>query len=135
MSEKKVKEAKKAEIIELEERRKEMKFTGQQRLVLLTMMPREGEYFNIKKMRMVKEALGLNDIEQKIFESSSVMFPGGTITNWDSVNSKIPRKAIDVGEWIGNHLRHELKKQFDEKKLREDTIDLYDMFCGVPESC
>lgn len=134
MSEKKVKEQKKAEVIELEERRKGMKFTAQQRLVLLTMMPREGEYFNIRQLRIVKETLGLNDIEQKIFESSTVVFPGGTITNWIPVNSEISLKSIDVGEWIGNHLRHELKKQFDEKKLREDTIDLYDMFCGVPES-
>lgn len=133
MSEKKAKEQRKAEVIELEEHRKAMKFNGQQRLVLFAMMPKEGEYFNIRKMREVKENLGFNDNEQKIFESASTLVPGGTLTDWKEVNSQITSKAIDVGEWLGNHFKTELNKQYNQEKLREDTIDLYDIFCGAPE--
>ena len=118
---------------EFEERRKKMKFTVQQRFVLRRMMPAEDEYFNMLKAREITEACGLTDDEQKIFESSTILVPGATITDWKMVDAKIPAKPIDPGEWLSNHFRSILKKQFDEKKIREDTIDLYNLFCGPPQ--
>ena len=133
MSEEKVKEKSKAKRIELDERRKRMKFTGQQRLTLLGMMPREGEYFNIRKQREIREDLAFSDKEQELFEKYTILIPGGTVVDWKKINLEFPPKAIDVGEWLSGHFRSELKKQFDEKKLREETVDLYDMFCGPPQ--
>ncbi len=133
MSKSENKEAKKAEVIELEEVRKRTKFNVQQRFTLLNMMPKEGGYFNIKKMREVKEALGLSDSEQSIFEQATVLIPGGTVTNWKKANDDIVLKRVDVGEWLANHFRTELKRQYDREKIREDTIDLYDMFCSIPK--
>jgi len=122
-----------AGVIDLEKQRKRMKFTAQQRIVLLGMMPREGEYFNILKQREVRETLAFDDSEQKTIETETVFVPGGSLTNWKKVDKAVTLKAIDVGEWLAGHFRSELKKQYDEKKLREDTIDLYDLFCGVPQ--
>ena len=133
MSQEKVKKQNKAKVIELEERRKGLKFNIQQRFTLLAMMPAEGEYFNIRKMREVKEDLALNDKEQEVFESCTVLFPGGTVTNWKKANLEMPPKSVDVGEWLAGDFRMKLKKQFDEKKVRDDTVDLYDMFCGAPQ--
>lgn len=132
MSEK-TEEERKAKVIDLEEQRRKMRFTAQQRLTLLAMAPKDGGYFNIRKMRVVKEDLGLNDLEQKVFETATMLIPGGTITDWKQVNAKILLKAVDVGEWLANHFRTELKRQYDQEKLREDTVDLYDMFCGAPQ--
>lgn len=133
MSQKAAKATRKAEAIELEERRKRMQFTARQRLVLLATMPQEAGYFNIQKIREVRETLGFSDSEQKVFEGSTTVIPGATITNWKEVDKQIPPKRVDVGEWLTNYFRTELKKQYDEEKLREDTIDLYDTFCGPPQ--
>lgn len=133
MSEKTAKEERKAKVIDLEEQRRKMRFSAQQRLTLLAMTPKEGGYFNIQKMREVREALGFSDAEQKVFETATVLIPGGTVTSWKRVNAGILTKAVDVGEWLANHFRTELKRQYDQEKLREDTVDLYDMFCGTPQ--
>ena len=134
MSQERVKvEKEKAKVIELEERRKRMKFTAQQRIVLLGMFPREGEYFNIRKQREVREVLAFNDDEQKVIETETVFVPGGSITNWKKVDKTIALKVLDVGEWLASYFRSELKKQYDDKKIREDTVDLYDIFCGTPQ--
>lgn len=132
MSEEQVKAKRKEEAIAMEERRKAAKYSIQQRLVLIARMPAEGEYFNIKSMRIVREELGLNDDEQKAFESSTVLIPGATVTDWKVVNTA-PLKAVDVGEWLASHFRTVFKKQFDEKKIRDETVELYDIFCGAPQ--
>jgi len=122
----------KSKVVSLEEKKKEMKFTAQQRLVLIGMLPKEGSYFNIKKVREVREDLGFNDFEQKTFEGSTLLIPGGTVTDWKSINAKVPLKVVDVGEWLSRHFKTNLKQQYDQEKLREETIDLYDFFCGNP---
>ena len=96
------------------------------------MMPAEGEYFNMKNARIVKEALGLSDEEQKIFVASTILFPGSTRTEWERVHAVTTPKAIDVGEWLATHFRAELKKLFDAKKIPDDCLDLYDIFVGIP---
>ena len=126
-------EKKKAEVIDLEEKRKETKFTVQQRLTLMNMIPSKGGYFNIKKMRIVREELGLSDLEQEMFEKMTMLIPGGTVTDCKRVNTEIPLKVVDTGEWLADKFRIELKKQFDAEEIRDETVDLYDIFCGVPK--
>lgn len=133
MSQEKVKAQNKAKIIELEERRKGMKFNIEQRFALLRMWPAEGEYFNMRNARIVKENLALDDKEQTIFASNTLLIPGGTTTDYRIVHEKTALKAIDVGEWLASHFRTILKKQFDERKIRDDCIELYDMFVGIPQ--
>jgi len=133
MSQKQAKEERKKEAEEMESRRKAALYTVQQRFTLLNMMPAEGEYFNMRNSRLVKEECAMTDKEQVVFVGCTILIPGGTRTNWVQVHREIPSKLIDVGEWLASHFRTILKKQFDENKIKDETVELYDIFCGPPQ--
>ena len=142
MSEKNAKAKRKAKVIELEDRKKGMRFTAHQRITLIPMLPDKGSYFNIQKRREVGEALGLNDEEVKAAENTTStniscpycnrVFPvsaGGGL-NWKKVDQVVKAKHIEFGEWLTDKIKGQLKKLYDDEQLTDETIDLYDLFVG-----
>ncbi len=110
----------------------EKEFNTVERIILLNFMPREGGYFNIKKVREVREELGLNEEEIKILtDNTTALADNKSQTNWTAINDQVGKKAVDFGEWLTNQIVDRLKKLHDDEKITEDHLNLYKMFVMV----
>lgn len=112
----------------------EKEFSAIERIIMLPLIPRKGYYYNIKKVREVKEELGFNDEEVKILTDNTTALPNNkSQTDWNAVNSQIKVKAVDLGEWISNDIKIQLQKIHNDENITEDHLRLYEMFVLVDE--
>jgi hypothetical protein len=108
-----------------------MELTVFERANLLGILPREGNFLTLKKLRLLKEKLALTDEEQKKWQpkisEEGKMF-------WrisDDKGNPIPQEAeIEIGELETEIIRETLKRLNEHNKLKEDHLSLYEKFMG-----
>jgi len=95
-----------------------------ERLVLLNVLPREGDFTTIKLMRRLRESLSFDEEELKKIE----LVQDGDQTRWNEEASRSILKPIQIGEKMTDIVHDALKKLNDEKKLTDQHFSLYEKF-------
>lgn len=108
-----------------------MKLNVHDRLILLTILPREGNFINLKIIRQVREALSFNETEIKDLNLREQEVNGQHVTAWDE--KAIPEKDILFGEVVTQIIVKELKRLDETNKLTMDHVPLYEKFFAQKE--
>jgi hypothetical protein len=102
-----------------------MQLTVMERLVLLSILPREGNFTTLRLMRKLREDLSFSEEEHKLL---------GFIQEGDRVKWNLQAdvvKNFDFGDVVIETITNQLKKLDKENKLSEDSFTLYEKFVGV----
>ena len=95
-----------------------------ERLVLLSFLPKEGDFTTIKLLRKLRENLSFDEEEHK----KLVFVQEGDQVRWNEDVSAGMTKQIPIGEKQANIIQDALKKLNAEKKLTNDYFSLYEKF-------
>jgi hypothetical protein len=100
-----------------------MKLDVQERIVLVGLLPAQGDITTIKQLRELREALAFTDKETKAL---GLVQSEGQI-RWNP-DHKVKAKEINIGEVLHGVIVELLKDADKEKKLTEGHIPLWDKF-------
>ena len=92
------------------------------RLILLNIMPKEGDFTTLKIVRKLREDLSFSEDEHKALEFKN---ENGNV-QWKQAGD-IP-KDVQIGEKATDLIVEVLKKLDKEKKLQESHYGLYESF-------
>jgi hypothetical protein len=92
------------------------------RLILLNILPKEGDFTTLKIVRKLREDLSFSEEEHKALEFNQ---DGGNI-QWKQAGD-VP-KNVSIGEKATDLIVEILKKLDKEKKLQESHFTLYERF-------
>ncbi len=95
-----------------------------ERLILLNVLPREGDFTTLKIVRKLREDLSFTEEEHKVLQFQQ----DGTQMQWKR-EGDIP-KDISIGEKATDVIVGVLKKLNADKKLTEQHFSLYEKFVG-----
>ena len=133
-----------------------MKLEVPERLMLMSLLPQEGEYITLKLTRKLREALSFSEKEiaaidflnhWKCPKCSTVelsaqvvkcpkcliyMKPAGQVT-WDEVKASSIVQDVHMGKSMQELCKITLVKLSDEKKLTEQFMSLYEKFVPPKE--
>lgn len=133
-----------------------MNLTVFERLVLLSVLPKEGDFITLKLMRKLREGLSfnekeINDIDFKFLwrcpkcqkaevtaqtlkceDCGIYMAPAGQAT-WDEGKAALVVKDVHIGDKMRALCESTLKRLSDEKKLTEQHMSLYEKFVEQTE--
>ncbi len=102
-----------------------MNLSVKDRLMLINILPKEGDFKTLKSLRKVREALAFTDPEQ---ESLKFVNKDGMIT-WDEQDKDKPmRREIEITKSIDALIVEALEKLEKTKKLTDELFELYEMF-------
>ena len=99
-----------------------MELTVLERIVLLRVLPAEGDFTTLKIVRKLREALSFSEDEHKEFGIEVV----DGLIRWDA--AKDVAKEIPVGEKATDLIVSSLKELNTEKKLTDEHFSLYEKF-------
>ena len=99
-----------------------MELLAGERLVLLSVLPKEGNFTTIKVVRELREGLSFNEEEHKVYAFKQE----GDFVIWNK--EKDTPKEVKIGEKANDIIKEALKKLNEEKKLRDEHIGLYEKF-------
>ena len=100
-----------------------MKLNVMERIITLNLLPAEGSFANIKLLRVAREALSFDDLENKKLQ----FVQNGDTLNW-KLDADVGEKEITLGEIVTQMIVKELKKLDDEEKLTEQHFSLFEKF-------
>ena len=100
-----------------------MELTVKERLILMQLLPKEGNFTTLKLMRKLKEELSFDEEEHKILQFKST----SNQLSWDFEQSVM--KDVQIGEVMMEKITTDLKKMDKESKLTEDHFSLFEKFC------
>ena len=95
-----------------------------ERLVLLSILPQEGDFTTLKIVRGLRESLSFSEEEHKTYgfkQEDNMVF-------W--ATEKDTPKDVPIGEKATDIIVDALKKLNDNKKLRNEHFTLYEKFVG-----
>ena len=95
-----------------------------ERLVLLNILPKEGDFTTIKLMRKLRESLSFDEDELKIVQ----FVQDGDQVTWNVAGAASILKQCQIGEKMADTIHDTLKKLNDEKKLTEQHFSVYEKF-------
>ncbi len=99
-----------------------MLLTVQERMVLPSLLPVEGNFLTLKILRELREALSFNEAEMKEFGVEQE----GTQVRWDAAKAK--EKDITIGDTMKGVVVTALKKLDSDGKLRNEHLTLFEKF-------
>jgi hypothetical protein len=102
-----------------------------ERLILLSILPNQGDFTTLKIVRKLREDLSFSEDEHALlkFQNDSAR----EMTLWDLQGEKSVQKDVDLGDKAKDIIRESLVKLSNEKKLLIDHMDLYEKFCVTKE--
>jgi len=102
-----------------------------ERLIILNILPQEGNILTLRILRKLKENLSFTEEEHKVLNFKTIQ---DKFMQWSTVTpdgTSIPQeKEIDIGEKASDLIKEALKKLDDDKKLTEGHMSVYDKFIG-----
>ncbi len=101
-----------------------MELTVAERLILLAILPKEGDYTTLKIVSNLKQTLSFSEDEHKKLK----FVAEGQSIRWES--SAKQEKLIEIGDKAKEILASALKELDKSKKLQENQIPLYEKFLG-----
>ena len=99
-----------------------MKLNVLQRLMLLNVLPKEGNFVTLKIVRDLKNELSFSEEEHKKYK---FVESNGRV-NWNPAAEQF--KEVHIGEKATDIIVEALKKLDKEKKLREGHLTVYEKF-------
>jgi hypothetical protein len=99
-----------------------MKLNVLERLLLLQILPAEGDFVTLKIIKGLKESIALSEADFKEFDIKQE----GEQVLWNQEGSK--EKEIKIGEKATDVIVEALQKLDSEKKLLETHVSLYEKF-------
>lgn len=100
-----------------------MKLTISERLILLEMLPKEGDYASLKECHKAKLILGFTNEEIKAYGITQADNQVKWTTAGNSYMADLP-----LSEWITTTIQDALRKKNKDKKLQEREYALYEKF-------
>ena len=97
-----------------------------ERLVLLNILPKEGDFTTIKLLRKLRENLSFDEDEHKKLN----FVQDGDQVRWNQ--EALSDKRIQIGEKQADIIQSALEKLNDEKKLTDEHFSLYEKFVVDP---
>lgn len=102
-----------------------MKLDVMERIVLSGLLPQEGNFKTLKLLRVLREDLSFNDIENQklkfVQEAEQVQ--------WNDVGARdIGEVEISIGEIMTETIKDKLKEMDEKKELKNDYFSLYEKF-------
>jgi len=98
--------------------------TVMERLILLNVLPKEGDFTTIKLVRKLRENLSFDEEEHKALN----FVQNGDQVTWDVEAAEKAPRHVQIGEKMTDIIHGALKKLNDEKKLSEQHLSLYERF-------
>ena len=101
-----------------------------ERIVLVNTLPREGNFKNLKLLRIIKEEISFSEEENKALNFRQE----GDQLKWDNAIADgkpidiIPLKEINFGETVTELIVESLKSLNDQGKLTENHFSIYEKF-------
>jgi len=95
------------------------------RLILLNILPKEGDFTTIKQVREMREDLSFTDEELELLKFKQN--EDGTM-QWK--NNVVGERDINFKPTANSMIVDTLKKLSDDKKLTEQHYELYNKFVG-----
>lgn len=104
-----------------------MKLSPMERLTLLSILPKEGNFLTLKIVRKLREDLSFDEKEHQIlkFEQEAGMI------KWDTKNDF--QKDVNIGEKTFETIANVLKSLDESNKLTEQHFGIYERFVVNPE--
>ncbi len=102
-----------------------MKLSVPERLVLMNLLPKEGDFATLKSVRVAKEMLAFDDDAEE-FGVRVVRAENGDRITWD----KDEEREIDLPARVLPVVVEVLTTLEKQKKLTEDHLSLYEKFIG-----
>ncbi len=99
-----------------------IKFNLHERLIFLSLLPKEDNFSTLRIVRKISKDVGITDAEHKEYKIKSV--DGGRI-EFDPVKSQ-EEKEFEVGEIAHQLIKTALEKLDKEKKLTQEQFPLYE---------
>ncbi len=104
---------------------REMEFSVLDRVVMLNLLPVQGDVYSLKLIREFREALGFSDAEQ--VELNVRPGPDGKGVSWDDEHQVLPKKVV-VGSRIHTLVENRFHELDANKQLGMEALDLYERF-------
>ncbi len=101
-----------------------MKLQIQERLLILNILPKEG---NIVTVRLLKEIIGSVGLSGEEIKKWKVQTKENNQVVWD--NTKSTEKEVNLGESAKGLISERLELLNKESKLTLEQLTLYDKFC------
>jgi len=98
-----------------------LKLPVSDRLILLGVLPKEGDFTTLKILRQMKDDLSFSEEEHKILKIRQE----GEMMFWEE---GLEDKEINFGEKATDIIVDAFKKLNDQKKLRIEHMELYEKF-------
>lgn len=95
-----------------------------ERLILQNLLPKEGNFVTLRLMRVLKEALSFDELENKKLEFKQ---EGDRLT-WNQEAADGIVKEVEIGETMENLIVKTLKDMDEKSKLTPDHVTLYEKF-------
>jgi len=106
-----------------------MKLEVHERIALLGMLPKEGDYAALKTIRRAKEMLSFTPEELEFYELRSNVGPDGkSQVNWNKDKASQQVKDVPVDEYTMNVIRNALAELDRKRKLTEEHMSIYEKF-------
>jgi len=106
-----------------------MKLEVHERIALLTLLPKEGNYAALKAIRRAREMISFTQEELKFYElRNEAGIDGKQQTVWNSQRATEAVKDVPVEEYIASTVRNHLADLDKKGKLSEELMSLYDKF-------
>lgn len=102
-----------------------MELSVSERLVLLSILPTEGDYVTLKILRELRENLSFSEEEIKRLN----FVQEENVVRWD--NKDETTKDVSIGEKATDIIVAALKKLNETKVLRDEHLPLYEKFVEV----
>jgi hypothetical protein len=107
-----------------------MQLTVRERLIILSILPKEGDFLTLKLLRKLQSDLSFNEEEHNLYKF--VENKEDNSITWDDKVEQV--KEIEIGNKTKDIIVNSLKKLNDQKKLNESHYDVYIKFVGDPEA-
>lgn len=104
---------------------KEVELCVFDRLILLNVLPREGDYTTLRIVRDMREELSFSEEEHAVLQFKN---EGGTV-HWKREADTV--KSVQFGDKAMDIITETLKKLDAEKKLTEQHVSVYEKFIAV----
>ena len=101
-----------------------MKLDVRERLILLSVLPQEGNFITLKVVRKLREGLSFNEEEIKQYK----FVQEDQRVTWDDKAEQ--SKEIELGEKAMDIISEALKKLNEDKKLKDEHFTIYQKFIG-----
>ncbi len=109
-----------------------MKLEIHERLALLSLLPKEGDYAALMTIRRAKEMLSPSPEEMEFVEMKQTTTPDGKPqVSWSNEKAASAIKDCPIDEYTTNLFREKLSDMSHKKKLTEQYISVFEKFVAM----